>query len=33
MDIVDRNKLTDVWKKSVITGGYEYGILTNKIYR
>ena len=33
MGIVDRFKLTDVWKESVITKGYEYGILTNKIYK
>ena len=31
--IVDRFKLTDVWKKSGITKNYEYGILTNEIYQ
>jgi len=31
--IVDRFKLTDVWKKSGITKDYEYGILTNEIYK
>ncbi len=31
--IVDRRKLTDVWKKSGITKDYEYGILTNEIYK
>ncbi len=30
--IVDRFKLTDVWKNSGITKDYEYGILTNEIY-
>ena len=29
--IVDRFKLTDVWKESGITKNYEYGILTNEI--
>ena len=33
MGIVDRFKLTDVWKESGITKGYEYGILTNEIYK
>lgn len=31
--IVDRFKLTDVWKESRITKDYEYGILTNEIYK
>ena len=31
--IVDRFKLTDVWKDSGITKNYEYGILTNEIYK
>ena len=31
--IVDRFKLTDVWKKSGITKDYEYGVLTNEIYK
>lgn len=31
--IVDRFKLTDVWKKSGITKDYEYGVLTNEIYQ
>ena len=31
--IVDRFKLTDVWKDSGITEDYEYGILTNEIYK
>ncbi len=31
--IVDRFKLTDVWKDSGITKDYEYGILTNEIYK
>ena len=31
--IVDRHKLTDVWKQSGITKNYEYGILTNEIYK
>ncbi len=31
--IVDRFKLTDVWKESGITKKYEYGILTNEIYQ
>ena len=31
--IVDRFKLTDVWKESGITKNYEYGILTNEIYK
>lgn len=31
--IVDRFKLTDVWKESGITKTFEYGILTNEIYK
>ena len=31
--IVDRFKLTDVWKKSGIIKDYEYGLLTNEIYK
>ena len=31
--IVDRFKLTDVWKESGIAKDYEYGILTNEIYK
>ena len=31
--IVDRKGLTDVWKNSGITKYYEYGILTNEIYK
>lgn len=31
--VVDRHKLTDVWKDSGITKNYEYGILTNEIYK
>ena len=31
--ILDRNKLTDIWKESGITENYEYGILTNEIYK
>lgn len=30
--VVDRRKLTDVWKENGITKNYEYGILTNEIY-
>lgn len=30
---MDRFKLTDVWKESGITKNYEYGILTNEIYK
>ncbi len=30
--VVDRHKLTDVWKENGITKNYEYGILTNEIY-
>ncbi len=31
--IVDRKMLTDVWKDNGITKNYEYGILTNEIYK
>ena len=31
--IVDRRKLTDVWKENGITKDFEYGILTNEIYQ
>ena len=31
--ILNRNKLTDVWKEIGITKDYEYGILTNEIYK
>ena len=31
--ILDRNKLTDVWKNGGISKDYEYGILTNEIYK
>ena len=31
--ILDRNKLTDIWKEGGITENYEYGILTNEIYK
>lgn len=31
--IINRNKLTDVWKENGITKDYEYGILTNEIYK
>lgn len=31
--ILNRNKLTDVWKENGITKDYEYGILTNEIYK
>lgn len=31
--IVDRHKLTDVWKERGITKNYEYAILTNEIYK
>ncbi len=30
--ILDRKKLTDVWKENGITKNFEYGILTNEIY-
>ena len=31
--ILDRNKLTDVWKENGISENYEYAILTNEIYK
>ncbi len=31
--ILNRNKLTDVWKANGIVENYEYGILTNEIYQ
>ena len=31
--ILSKNKLTDVWKENGITKDYEYGILTNEIYK
>lgn len=31
--ILNRNKLTDIWKEGGITKDYEYGILTNEIYK
>ena len=31
--ILNRNKLTDVWKANGIAENYEYGILTNEIYQ
>lgn len=31
--ILDRNKLTDVWKENGINKNYEYAILTNEIYK
>ena len=31
--ILDRNKLIDIWKEGGITENYEYGILTNEIYK
>lgn len=31
--ILDRKKLTDVWKENGIKHNYEYGILTNEIYK
>ena len=31
--ILDRNKLTDVWKDGGVTENYEFGILTNEIYK
>ena len=31
--ILNRHKLTDVWKDSGITENFEYGILTNEIYK
>ena len=32
-EVVDRQKLTDVWKENGIRKDYEYGILTNEIYQ
>ena len=31
--IISRNKLTDAWKNAGITEGYEFGVLTNEIYK
>ena len=31
--IINRNKLTDVWKEGGISEGYEYAVLTNEIYK
>lgn len=31
--ILDRKKLTDVWKENGIKQNYEYAILTNEIYQ
>ena len=31
--VVDRHKLTDVWKENGITKNYEYGVFTNEIYQ
>ena len=31
--IINRNKLTDVWKEGGITEGNEYAVLTNEIYK
>jgi len=31
--ILNRNKLTDIWKSRGITQDYEYGILANEIYK
>lgn len=31
--ILDRKKLTDVWKENGITKNYEYAVLTNEIYQ
>ena len=31
--ILDRNKLTDIWKEGGVSKDYEYGILTNEIYK
>lgn len=31
--ILNRNKLTNIWKENGITENYEYGILTNEIYK
>ena len=31
--ILDRNKLTDVWKENGISENYEFAVLTNEIYK
>lgn len=31
--ILDRNKLTDVWRENGIKEGYEFAVLTNEIYQ
>ena len=31
--ILDRNKLTDVWKENGINDGFEFAVLTNEIYQ
>ena len=31
--ILDRKKLTDVWKENGVTQSYEYAVLTNEIYK
>jgi hypothetical protein len=31
--VVDRRKLTDIWKENGITKNYEYAVLTNEIYQ
>ena len=31
--ILDRNKLTDLWKENGIKDGFEFAVLTNEIYR
>ena len=31
--ILDRNKLTDVWKENGIKANYEFAVLTNEIYK
>lgn len=31
--IIDRNKLTDIWKENGIKEGYEFAVLTNEIYQ
>ena len=31
--ILDRNKLTDIWKENGIKEGYEFSVLTNEIYQ
>jgi len=32
-DILNRKKLTDLWKDNYITENYEYALLTNEIYK